>query len=308
LTETAPSGTFPTLRHRKPLNDFHVQRGVREGSRQKGAFMAATKSEIRDGVMVVRFVDPELSDEVRIREIGTELLELGSQPNVKQLLLNFDGVSFMSSAMLGQLAILTKRCISHHVGLKMCSVDESMQEVLRIVRLDTLAEIVADEKEALKAFRLERRHKEGDADSGAGAESDTADTYRAAAGRGDAKAQYHLACCYENGRGVVQDFAEARKWYEKSARQGCADAQHALATCYAYGMQVAQDYDKAIKWYRKAAEQGHADAEYAMGMNCTYGIGVPADLAAAEKWYRKAAAQGHAKAKDALAQIQAEKK
>lgn len=267
--------------------------------------MAATKSEIRDGVMVVRFVDIELSDEIRIRQIGAELIELGSQPTVKQMLLNFDGVTFMSSAMLGQLAILTKRCISHRVGLKMCNMDAAIQEVLRIVRLDTLAEIVADEKAALKAFRLERRHKEGDA---ADAEADTADTYRAAADKGDARAQYKLARCYENGRGVVQDFAEARKWYEKSARQGSADAQHALATCYAYGMQVTQDYDQAIKWYRKAAEQGHAEAEYAMGMNYTYGIGVEADLAQAEKWYRKAAAQGHAKAKEALEQIKAEKK
>ncbi|NLF69423.1 MAG: STAS domain-containing protein [Candidatus Anammoximicrobium sp.] len=263
--------------------------------------MAATKSEFRDGVIVVRFVDTELSDEVRIRDIGAELIELGSQPNVRQMLLNFEGVTFMSSAMLGQLAILTKRCLSHQVGLKMCNVDATMREVLRIVRLDTLADILGDEKEALKAFRRERAHKDSAAD--AGSESDTADAYRAAASKGDAEAQFRLARCYENGRGVVHDFAEARKWYEKSARQGCADAQHALATCYAYGMQVPQNYDEAIKWYRKAAEQGHADSEYAMGMNYAYGIGVKADLAQAKKWYRKAADQGHVKAKEALEQL-----
>jgi anti-anti-sigma factor len=267
--------------------------------------MAATLSETRDGVLIVRFVDTELSEEFRIREIGAELVELASQPGVKQLLLNFDGVSFMSSAMLGQLAILTKRCISHNVGLKMCTVAETMREVLRIVRLDTLAEILADEKEALKVFRREGRHKD---DSASVADPDTADAYRAAASKGDAQAQYKLACCYENGRGVVQDFSAARKWYEKSARQGHANAQHALATCYAYGMQVPQDYDEAIKWYRKAAEQGHSEAEYAMGMSYSYGIGVEADLAEAQKWYHKAAAQGHTKAKEALEQLKREKK
>ena len=213
--------------------------------------MAATLSEMRDGVLIVRFVDTELSDEIRIREIGAELVELAGQPGVKQLLLNFDGVSFMSSAMLGQLAILTKRCISHNVSLKMCTVAETMREVLRIVRLDTLAEILADEKEALKVFRRESRHKDDGRRQLVGAEQDTADAYRAAAGKGDAQAQYKLARCYENGRGVVQDFAAARKWYEKSARQGNPDAQHALATCYAYGMQVQQDYDEAIKWYAR---------------------------------------------------------
>jgi len=267
--------------------------------------MAATLSETRNGVLVVRFVDVELSDEFRIREVGGELVELAVQPGTRQLLLNFDGVSFMSSAMLGQLAILSKRCLAHEVSLKMCNVAESMREVLRIVRLDTLAEILADEDEALRAFRRERRHQGTDRDSASG--TDIADTYRTAAGQGDAEAQYKLARCYENGRGVEQDFAEARKWYEKSARQGNANGQHALATWYAYGMQVAQNYDEAIAWYRKAAEQGHADAEYAMGMNYAYGIGVKTDLAHAEQWYRKAAAQGHSKAQEAVEQILAEK-
>jgi anti-anti-sigma factor len=269
--------------------------------------MAATLSETRDGVLIVKFIDTELSDEFRIREIGAELVELAGQPGVKQLLLNFDGVSFMSSAMLGQLAILTKRCSSHDVSLKMCTVAETMREVLRIVRLDTLAEILEDEKEALKVFRHQRRHKGEETDGSAGVEQDTADAYRAAAGKGDAQAQYRLARCYENGRGVVQDFSAARKWYEKSGRQGNADAQHALATCYAYGMQVPQDYDEAIKWYRKAAEQGHCESEYALGMSYNYGIGVEVNLAEAAEWYRKAAAQGHTKAKEALEQLKREK-
>lgn len=265
--------------------------------------MAATLSETRNGVLVVRFVDVELSDEFRIREIGAELVEMAIQPGVRQLLLNFEGVSFMSSAMLGQLATLSKRCMTHHISLKLCNVAETIREVLRIVRLDTLAEILADEDEAMKVFRRERRHKDTDADSESGTELDIADTYRTSAAKGDADAQYKLARCYENGRGVEQDFTEALKWYEKSARQGNANGQHALATCYAYGMEVAQNYDEAIKWYRKAAEQGHADAEYAMGMNYAYGIGVKADLAQAEKWYRKAVAQGHSKAQEALEQI-----
>lgn len=268
--------------------------------------MAATLSETRDGVLIVRFVDTELSDETRIREIGAELVELAVQPGLEQMLLKFDGVSFMSSAMLGQLAILSKRCLSHSVSLKMCMMAETMRDVLRIVRLDTLAEILADEKEAFRVFRRERRHKDEDSARSSGSEPDTADAYRAAAGKGDAEAQYKLARCYENGRGVEQDFAAARKWYEKSARQGNADAQHALATCYAYGMQVTQDYDEAIKWYRKAAEQGHSEAEYAMGMSYRYGIGVETDLVEAQKWYRKAAAQGHTKAKEALDQLERE--
>lgn len=269
--------------------------------------MATTLSETRDGVLVVRFAEAELSEETRIREIGAELQELAGQSGVTQLLLNCDGVSFMSSAMLGQLAILSKRCLAHHVSLKMCHVAESIQEVLRIVRLHTLAEIAATEKDALKAFRQERRHKDADFGSDSDDAQDVADTYRAAAIQGDGQAQYNLGRCYENGLGVEQDSAEARKWYERSARHGNADGQHALAMCHAYGMQVTQNYDEAVKWYRRAAEQGHAEAEYAMGMNYAYGIGVNTDLSQAEAWYRKAAAHGHTKAQEALEQLLNEK-
>jgi len=34
---------------------------------------------------------------------------------------------------------------------------------------------------------------------------------------GDANAQSNLGVMYENGRGVVADYAEAVKWYRKSA-------------------------------------------------------------------------------------------
>jgi anti-anti-sigma factor len=268
--------------------------------------MAATKAETRNGVLVVRFLEAELSEETHVREIGDELTALISHSHVKQLLLNFEGVSFMSSSMLGQLAILTKRCMSGHIGLKFCDVGEYIREVLRIVRLDTLAEIVSDEHTALAAFRAERKHHASPAGPALPADLKSADSYRDSAEQGDATSQYCLGKCLENGHGAEQDFDAAIEWYRKAAAQGHPEAEHALATAYAYGMSVSQDYDEAVKWYRKAADQGHADAQYAMGMNCAYGIGVEQELAQAKKWYRLAAAQGHTRAKEAMEQLQSE--
>lgn len=269
--------------------------------------MATVLSETRDGVMIVRFVDPELTDQVRIRQIGGELIALAMRPGVKQMLLNFDGVAFMTSPMLGQLAVLSKRCTAQHVGLKMCEVAAAIREVLRIVRLDTLAEILEDERAALAALRRERRHKAAEAGQTVGSELEPADTYRSAAAQGDAQAQYQLARCHEAGFGVEEDFAEGQKWYERAAAQGHAGSQFALATWYAYGIHVDQDYDEAVNWYRRAADQGHADAQYAMGMNYAYGLGVPADLGQADAWYRKAAERGHAKAREALAKLESDR-
>ena len=45
---------------------------------------------------------------------------------------------------------------------------------------------------------------------------------------GDALGQYNLGVLYSEGRGVPQDYVQARAWYEKAAAQGDAKAQIAL--------------------------------------------------------------------------------
>jgi anti-anti-sigma factor len=265
--------------------------------------MAATIAEHRDGILIVKFMDPELSDETRIREIGDELVAHLEKGGVQLMLLNFDGVSFMSSAMLGQLAMLTKRCMTAEVTLQLCNVAETMREVLRIVRLDTLADILDTEEQAIADFRASQQAADSKLASGTDAGLESAGSYRAAAEGGDAAAQYALGKCYELGKDTEQDFAQAIAWYRKASEQGHAEAQNALANAYAYGVQVSQDYDEAVKWYCKAADQGHVDAQYAMGMNYTYGLGVDRDDEQAKRWYQLAAAQGHQKAQEALEQF-----
>src|SRR3989442_15463719 len=50
---------------------------------------------------------------------------------------------------------------------------------------------------------------------------------------GDAHAQFNLGWLYHDGRGVPQDYAQARQWYEKAAAQGNAPAQSNLGWLYA---------------------------------------------------------------------------
>ena len=49
--------------------------------------------------------------------------------------------------------------------------------------------------------------------------------FRPAAEQGDARAQFYVAEAYNFGRGTVQDYAEALKWYVKAADAGNVDAQ-----------------------------------------------------------------------------------
>jgi hypothetical protein len=123
--------------------------------------------------------------------------------------------------------------------------------------------------------------------------------------QGNASAQNQLGQLYANGRGVPQDYAMARGWYEKAAAQGHAWAQNQLGQLSADGLGTARDYQQARQWWEQAATQGVAQAQYNLGQLYAYGRGMPQDYAMAQKWYEKAASQNHAWAQVQLGQLYA---
>ena len=137
--------------------------------------------------------------------------------------------------------------------------------------------------------------------------------FRAAAIKGDAKAQYNLGYMFEFGQGVTQDTGEAMKWYRLAADQGLANAQYAIGLLFdTQGMPglpdsvmevlksakvefgVPKDYEKAMYWYRLAAEQGFAPAESNLGTMFAKGHGVAVNYPEAVRWFRLAAEKGYA--------------
>ena len=60
-----------------------------------------------------------------------------------------------------------------------------------------------------------------------------------------------------------------------AAEQGHAQAQFNLGAMYATGEGVLQDDAEAVKWYRMAAEQGHAMAQSNLGVMYDKGQGCP---------------------------------
>ncbi len=125
--------------------------------------------------------------------------------------------------------------------------------------------------------------------------------YEKAAVQGHAGAQSQLGQLYADGRGVPQDYKKARQWWEQAALQGNPQAQFNLGQLYANGRGIQQDYVTARGWYEKAAVQRHAWAQAQLGQLYANGRGVPQDYATARRWYEKAAAQGNAWAQAQLA-------
>lgn len=70
----------------------------------------------------------------------------------------------------------------------------------------------------------------------------------------------------------------------KLAEQGDAAAQFAVGAHYATGEDVLQDYAEAVRWFTLAAEQGHVGAQATLGAYYWSGRGVPADLVKAYLW------------------------
>jgi anti-anti-sigma factor len=108
-------------------------------------------SEVGD-VTVVRFVDRRILDEANIQEMGQELFQIVEDQGKKQVLLNFSGVEFLSSAALGKLITLDKRVKSHSGKLILSNIRPEIYEVFKITRLNTTLDIKDDEADALAAF------------------------------------------------------------------------------------------------------------------------------------------------------------
>ncbi len=129
---------------------------------------------------------------------------------------------------------------------------------------------------------------------GAGDYATALQEWRPLAVLGDASAQVNLGFMYANGRGVLQDDAEAVRWYRMAAEQGNASAQYNLGYMYDNGEGVLQDDAEAVRWYRMAAEQGNTTAQYNLGLMYASGRGVLQDDVLAHMWWNIGGANGDA--------------
>jgi anti-sigma B factor antagonist len=114
--------------------------------------MAATTTQQNGEILVVGFTDSKILDNQRIEQVGKELQDVVEQAIHQKLLLNFRGVSFMSSAMITKLVMLNKRCKAQGVSLKFCEVSPNVMEVFKITKLNKLFDIQTDEEKAVANF------------------------------------------------------------------------------------------------------------------------------------------------------------
>lgn len=113
---------------------------------------------------------------------------------------------------------------------------------------------------------------------------------------GDPNAQNELGLLYCEGRGLPQNYLEAKDWFKKAADQGHAHAQVNLGTLYSLGRGAPYSDHMALFWFQRAAEQRNALAFAKLGMMYEQGRAVPQSLVEAHMWYSLSIAHGEKRA------------
>jgi len=107
-----------------------------------------------NGVTIVRFVDRKIVDSGNIEQLGEELVALVTADKKVNVLLNFEGVEFLSSAALNKLISLNNKTKQAAGKLRLCNLRAEIKEVFTITKLDRVFDIRKSEKDALDAYQL----------------------------------------------------------------------------------------------------------------------------------------------------------
>ena len=82
-----------------------------------------------EDVLVLSFVDRKITDQKRITQIDADLQYATGLAADGRVLVDFDGLSFMSSAMIGALLRFQKKCDGESINVKFCNISSDIKDV-----------------------------------------------------------------------------------------------------------------------------------------------------------------------------------
>jgi anti-sigma B factor antagonist len=105
--------------------------------------------ERHEDTMVVQFLDRRVVAELAITDVGEELYAVASRPDCRKLVLNFCAVEFLSSAMLGKLAIVKKMIAAKGGLFILCEICPNIRLILKLTAMERIFDIRDAEAEAV---------------------------------------------------------------------------------------------------------------------------------------------------------------
>lgn len=104
---------------------------------------------VQNDVAVVTFRTSRILDQTNVQQLGDELDSLVSDHEFEKIVLNFQNIHYMSSAVMGKLVGLQKSIQSEGGELRLCNISPSIYEIFEIMRFDDLFEICDTEDDAV---------------------------------------------------------------------------------------------------------------------------------------------------------------
>ena len=94
-----------------------------------------------NGVTIVRFREKRIVDAGNIEAIGDEMLNLVKVQHLKNILLNFEGVEFLSSAAFNKLILLNKEVKNVGGILRLTGLKAEILEAFKVLKLNKIFDI-----------------------------------------------------------------------------------------------------------------------------------------------------------------------
>jgi anti-anti-sigma factor len=119
--------------------------------------MTVIKHEVKGDVRVIAIDVVRLVDEGMIEQCKREIMEALDTTEEANVLLHFGRVTFMSSAALGMLIRVSKKCKEYDIALKLCNISPDIRQVFKITSMDKILDIHDEATAAMESFRKSGR-------------------------------------------------------------------------------------------------------------------------------------------------------
>lgn len=119
--------------------------------------MTVIKHEAKGDVRVIVIDVVRLVDEAMIDQCKREIVDVLDTTQEGNVLVHFGRVTFMSSAALGMLIRVSKKCKEYDIALKLCNISPDIRQVFKITSMDKILEIHDDAAQAMESFRKSGR-------------------------------------------------------------------------------------------------------------------------------------------------------
>ena len=104
--------------------------------------------EEQDDIVIARFVNDRLTDELNVERMGEELFSLADQFQFRKVIVDMSAVQHMTSSSLGKLITMHRRLHRVEGRLALCHLTHGVQDVLETSRLIKYFNVAKDVESA----------------------------------------------------------------------------------------------------------------------------------------------------------------